>query len=96
MKAIALLIIIVAAGCTESGPYKGHAGAQASQTPIVFEPAGAERSTTNFKNSIVYGATYSPKRNFESSVLNEPDEGAQNDAKGRGFRVNGGGYGFER
>ena len=86
----------MACACSESGYRKGHAGAQSSQLPLVYEPAGAELPTTNFRNNIVYGAGYEPPRNFESSVLNEPSEHSQNDAKGRGFRVNGSGYGFKR
>ena len=95
---VALILLLAMTGCSESGFRKGHAGAQASKEPIPImdEPAGAEYSTTNFKNVIVYGTFYEPPRNFESSVLNEPDEGATNDARGRGFRVNGSGYGFIR
>lgn len=96
MKILVILCCAIVCGCSESGSRKGHAGAQASELPLVYEPAGAERSTTNFKNSIVYGNTYQPPRNFESSVLNEPDERSRNDAQGRRYRVNGSGYGFVR
>ncbi len=96
MKYLVILCCLMTCGCTESGPRKGHAGTQASELPLIYEPAGAENSTTNFKNSIVYGTAYQPPRNFESSVLNEPDERALNDAQGRHYRVNGSGYGFVR
>jgi hypothetical protein len=88
------LFLLVA--CSESGYRKGHAGAQSSQSPVIYEPAGAELPSTNFRNNIVYGVDYVPRRNFESSVLNEPDEHGTNDERGRGFRVNGSGYGFKR
>ena len=97
MKTIfSLAFLLMISGCSESGFRKGHAGAQGSQFPVFDEPAGAQLPSTNFRNNIVYGADYVPARNFESSVLNEPDEHGANDAAGRGYRVNGSGYGFER
>jgi hypothetical protein len=93
---ICLVLLMVAGACSDSGYHNGHAGAQSSQSPIINEPAGAELPSTSFRDSIVYGVDYKPARNFESSVLNEPDEHGNNDEQGRGYRVNGSGYGFKR
>ncbi len=93
---VCLFLLVMGNACSESGYRKGHAGAQGSQFPIINEPAAAEFPSTNFRNNIVYGTGYEPPRNFESSVLNEPSEHSTNDAKGRGYRVNGSGYGFRR
>lgn len=47
------------------------------------------------RNSITYSSKggYTPLRTYESSVLNEPDTRGNNDWAGRGYRVNGSGYG---
>ena len=48
------------------------------------------------KNSTLYGIEYVPPRQFESSVLNEPDAVRPVPNAGRPYRVNGSGYGPER
>lgn len=83
--------VILCGGCSESGSRKGHAGAQGSR---IDEPAGAGNEENKSRN--INGADYQPVRNFESSVLNEPDANSTNDAKGRGYRVSGTGYEFKR
>jgi hypothetical protein len=95
MKLASLVLVVCLSACSESGYRKGHAGAQGSQSPIISESAGAEPGMDP-GNNIIYGANYTPVRNFESSVLNEPDEHGTNDERGRGYRVNGSGYGFKR
>lgn len=95
MKYFACLLLLAVSACSESGYRKGHAGAQGSQSPQITEPAGAELRNS-YKNSDPYGSGYEPPRNYESSVLNEPSAHSTNDATGRGFRVNGSGYGFKR
>ena|SRR5688500_17989873 len=49
----------------------------------------------DIKNSTLYGPEYVPPRSFESSVLNEPDAQNKNPNAGRGYRINGSGYGPE-